>query len=252
MTLKETYLKGSVNKHFLPPTYNINPFFSNTGIRRLNASFKTAISIGTNSGVAMMRKLLKSDTLKCLKEGFINLLKSFLFVMDANSPDVCIPRVIMQYNDDYTRYYGLEDKIILNYSKLGPYVALLKDQEATTSLSYFLEANFLGEMPRKAMFPYIYLLDFMKKTFNMTDEVLLNKLYTIWKTHGINVAWIHLSTPEIGSKCLLLLNLDVISIGGQNKEVWIEKMRSQTVMYQAQIRLDFFAQNESSGPKEST
>ncbi len=218
MSLKEAYLKGSVNKHFLPQTYNIKKFYSNTGIRRLNASFKTAIAIESNSGVAMMRKLLKYDSLKCLKEGFTDLLKSFLFVMETNSPEVCIKRVIMQYNDDYTRYYKIKDNIILNFNNLGP-------------LIFFLSSIYLGDI---AMLPYIYLLGFIKKTFNMSDDVLMDKLYTIWRTHGINVAWVHINNPEVDSKLLILLNLDVISIGGHNKEIWVEKLRSHTLMYQAQ------------------
>ncbi len=165
-----------------------------------------------------------------LKRGFTDLLKSFLFVMETDSPEVCIKRVIMQYNDDYTRYYKIKDNIILNFNNLGPYVAMLKEQEVTTLLSYFLEANFLGEMPRKAMLPYIYLLGFIKKTFNMSDEVLMDKLYTIWRTHGINVAWVHINNPEVDSKLLILLNLDVLSIGGHNKEIWVEKLRSHTLL----------------------
>jgi hypothetical protein len=219
MTLKETYLKGSVNKHFLPSSYNVAPFFSNTGIRRLSDSFNAAISIDRDSGIAMMYKLLKLESLKCLKEGFIKILKSFLFVLDSNSPEVCLRKVIMQYNDDYTRYYGFERSVTLNYSKLGPFVVLLREQETTVSLSYFLQTNFIGETPRKEMFAYIYLLDFVKSKFNWTEDQLLDKLYTMFKTHGINIAWVYLRNSEVDSKQLILLNLDVISIGDHNKEL---------------------------------
>lgn len=232
--LKEAYLKGSVNKHFLPESYNIKQFFSNRGIRRLNDSFKTAISIERNEGVKMLHKVVLNASLKCLKEGFVELLKTYLFVMEANTPETCIIKVIEQYNKDYTHYYNLEDIVKLNYNELGPYVVLLKDESNTISLSYFLQANFLGERPRKANMPYLYLFDFIKERFTLSQDVLLDICYTIWKHHGLNIGWVHLNHPEAGSKLLILLSLDVISIGGHNKGIWLEKLDQGTNIFLAQ------------------
>lgn len=231
--LKEFYIKGSANKHFLPKEYFDIDNFICSGLPYLNnASFPVNTSIPRDVGLSMIVKILNESRLSCIKERFREVLKKFVFVYRCNSQEQCIRYAYEQYVFDYATYYKVDPEgLVLNGRRLGEYITLIGEEEGSISLNYYIEETFLDERSRNSNFPYIFLLDIIKNKFNLSVCDLKSCIFTLIKKYRRNVGWLYKTKPFEGKSLMIRLDLNVVNTGTESRKAMFDELTRLHKLY---------------------
>ncbi|EOB14282.1 hypothetical protein NBO_31g0002 [Nosema bombycis CQ1] len=81
----------------------------------------------------------------------------------------------------------------------------LKENEQSKSLNYFLEEDFLTE--RKKKMPYFHFTNYVRTKWKLNEKEIIDILFTFFKSHGLNLGWLHKKTPLCNESLLILLDL---------------------------------------------